>query len=164
MVRRPEPCERTRALISRSLDCELPELQRSLLEAHVRRCAACAAFESEAQWIASSLRHAPLEPFDRAVRLPARRPPIRLRAAVQVASVALIVVGAGTALLSGGAFPHDQDEEALLGAPLAEAVVGTESLRALREDSVRHGEIAVLPETGSDPIGESKPALPAIPA
>ncbi len=83
---------------------------------------------------------------------------------MQIASVALVVVGAGTALLAGGALPHNQDEEALLAAPLAEAVVGTESIRALRDDSVRHGEIAVLPGTGSDPIGEAKPALPAIPA
>jgi hypothetical protein len=146
------------------LDCELPELQRSLLDAHLRRCSACTAFEGEARWIASSLRHAPLEQFDRAVSLPPRRAPIRLRAAVQVASVVFVVVGVGAALSPGGSLLSDQAEEALLAAPLAEAVVGTESIRALRGDSVRHGEIAVLPETGSDPIGEAKPALPAIPA
>lgn len=83
---------------------------------------------------------------------------------VQVASIVLVVVGVGTAVQSHGTLYSDEAEEALLGAPLEDAVVGNESIRALRQDAVRSGEISVLPQTDSDPIGEAKPALPAIPA
>jgi len=158
-----ESCERTRALISRSLDCELPELQQSLLAAHIRRCAACAVFEADVRSITSALRQAPLEQLGRAVRPPRRRRPARLRVAVQVASFALVAVGVGGVVLSGGPVVAPSGEEALLASPLAEAVVATESIRELRDDALRQGEIAVLPGTSSDPIGEAKPALPPAP-
>jgi len=88
---------------------------------------------------------------------------VRLRVAVQAASFALVAVGVGGVVLSGGPVVAPSGEEALLASPLAEAVVATESIRELRGDALRQGEIAVLPGTSSDPIGEAKPALPVAP-
>jgi predicted anti-sigma-YlaC factor YlaD len=162
-ARQAETCERARSLISRSLDCELPELQRTLLGTHLRRCDACAAFARDVDAITAALRGAPLEQPVRAVTTPRRRRPVRLRVAIQAASIALVAVGVGSVVLPGGRIVDRGSEEALLTAQLAEEVVSDDSLRTFRDDAVRRGSIAVLPENSSDPIGEAKVALPAIP-
>ncbi len=161
-ARHRDSCDRARELISRSQDCELPQLQQSLVQAHVGQCASCAAFEAEVAWITTSLRQAPFEENHRVVTLPRRRRPLRLRVAVQAASIALVAVGVGSVVLSGGPVIDHTGEEALLAASLSDELA-TDSLRALRGDAVRNGDIPVLPGSGSDPLGEAKPVLPAVP-
>jgi len=134
------------------------------VRAHVRCCDECAAFEADVQWITTSLRRAPLEESPRVVVPRRRRQPIRLRVAVQAASIALVAVGVGSVVLPGGPIVDRTGEESLLASSLMDTVVANESIRELRDDAMRHGEIAVLPELGSDSIGEAKPALPAVPA
>ena len=121
--RHGDTCDRTRALISRSLDCELPQLQQSLVRAHVRRCEACAAFEVDVRWITSSLRQSPLEESPSVVVPRRRRQPIRLRVAVQAASITLVAGGVGSVVLAGGPVVAHTGEEGLLAAPLTDTVV-----------------------------------------
>jgi predicted anti-sigma-YlaC factor YlaD len=162
-ARHAETCERARSLISRSVDCELPELQRTLLDTHVRRCVACAAFARDVGTITTALRSAPLEAPLRAVATPKRRRSVRLRVAVQAASIALVTIGVGTIVLPGDLGPNNRGDEGLLAGPLVEEQVAADSIRDLRAESLRHGDLAVLPEAGPESLGEAKPALPAIP-
>lgn len=55
-ARAEAPCERTRVAISAALDDELPELEAVRVRRHVERCAACRAFQAEAERNAAALR------------------------------------------------------------------------------------------------------------
>lgn len=59
-VARPQSCERARQWASQSLDRELSELERAVLDRHVAACASCAAFVGRVTAVAAALRSAPL--------------------------------------------------------------------------------------------------------
>ena len=90
---RPLLCERTRGWVSLSLDSELSEFERALMDAHLARCHDCAAFAGEAQQTTAMMRSAPLEPLPQALALPVRRRRIGA-GALRVSAAAAIVVGA----------------------------------------------------------------------
>jgi anti-sigma factor RsiW len=92
-------CDRAREYSSRSLDGELSDFERALLESHLERCAACRAYATELGEIVSRLRVAPLEAIPHPVSLPSRR---RVRArAFQGAAAAAAAAVAVTAGLVG---------------------------------------------------------------
>jgi anti-sigma factor RsiW len=70
---RPHMCERAREWGSLGLDGELSELERVLLDSHLRRCAACAAYVVEITAITETIRAAALEPVLQPVAIPLRR-------------------------------------------------------------------------------------------
>ncbi|HKT44939.1 MAG TPA: zf-HC2 domain-containing protein, partial [Gaiellaceae bacterium] len=69
----PSECQRAREAVSARLDGELSELGSARLSAHLRACAACAAYALEVAAVATRLRMAPLEQPSVPVALPARR-------------------------------------------------------------------------------------------
>jgi anti-sigma factor RsiW len=92
-------CDRAREYSSRSLDGELSDFERALLESHLERCAACNAYAAELSEIVTRLRVAPLEAIPHPVSLPSRR---RVRArAFQGAAAAAAAAVAVTAGLVG---------------------------------------------------------------
>ena len=66
-------CERAREWASLRLDGELSELERALLDAHTRNCAACAEYVDEIGAFTMAIRSAELEQLPRPVALPLRR-------------------------------------------------------------------------------------------
>jgi anti-sigma factor RsiW len=66
-------CDRARQAVSVSLDAELSQLERVLLESHLDRCPACAAFAADAAALSLELRAAPLVRLERPVELPTHR-------------------------------------------------------------------------------------------
>ena len=88
----PSKCQRAREAVSLQLDGELSELGSARLSAHLRDCAACAAYAREATAIAGRLRAAPLEQPGIAVALPARRrrPGLQIAAAGAAAALAAV--------------------------------------------------------------------------
>ena len=104
---RTSVCERARAWVSLSLDGELSELERRLLDVHVERCAPCAAFEAEVTALVGELRAASQEPLpvERRVVAWQRRPVapvLRIAsragavAAAAAAAIAMFSLGAGS--------------------------------------------------------------------
>ncbi len=95
----PRNCERARAWVSLRLDDEISELEEALLEAHLRRCAACREFEASVRGAVVALRAQPLEQIDHPVVVFGRRRlPLRRGAVASVAAVAAAVVGVTTVL------------------------------------------------------------------
>lgn len=88
----PSTCQRAREAVSLQLDGELSELGSTRLSAHLRECAACAAYAHEATAIAGRLRAAPLEQPGVAVTLSARRrrPGLQIAAAGAAAALAAV--------------------------------------------------------------------------
>ena len=97
-------CDRAREYSSRSLDGELSEIERALLETHLERCAACRAYSIELAEIVTRLRVAPLESMQHPISLPSRRR-VRARAFQAAAAVAAAAVAA-TAGLVGSLQSH----------------------------------------------------------
>jgi predicted anti-sigma-YlaC factor YlaD len=95
-------------LVSLSLDGELSELEQVSLRAHVGRCAACAAFERDADVLTLELRTAPQVPLATAgagrpafpVAL-ARRRSTAARVLQLSAAAAAVVLAAGLGSLAG---------------------------------------------------------------
>lgn len=54
-------CERAREQVSLSLDGELSQLEHRLLDAHLARCGACAAYAADVASFTQQVRSAPLE-------------------------------------------------------------------------------------------------------
>ena len=101
MALRPQPqsCERARAWVSVRLDDEISELENALLDAHLRRCAACREFEASVGATVLALRARPLELIDHAVVVSGRRRVhMRSGAVAGVAAVVAAVVGVTTVL------------------------------------------------------------------
>jgi anti-sigma factor RsiW len=97
-------CDRAREYSSRSLDGELSEFERALLENHLERCEPCRAYSVELEQIVGRLRLAPLEALPHPISLPSRR---RARGRVlQVAAAGAAAVVAVTAGLVGGIQSH----------------------------------------------------------
>jgi hypothetical protein len=89
-------CEQARAWAALAPDAELAELERRLLDAHLRRCRACRHFAAAVAAVTAELRTATLRRPSRVVFQPAaRRRELarRARAAGAVAAVALVAVG-----------------------------------------------------------------------
>jgi anti-sigma factor RsiW len=91
-------CDRAREYSSRSLDDELSEFERALLETHLERCDACRAYAVELGEIVTRLREAPLEALPHPVSLPSRRR-VRARVLQGAAAVAAAAVAATAGLL-----------------------------------------------------------------
>ena len=89
-------CERARTWAALAPDGELSELERKLLETHVRRCAECGHFALEVAAVAAELRAAALQPLPRPLSVPIwhRRPVYaRFRAVGAAAAVAVMALG-----------------------------------------------------------------------
>jgi anti-sigma factor RsiW len=97
-------CDRAREYSSRSLDGELSDFERALLETHLERCEPCRAYAVELAEIVARLRTAPLEALPHPVALPSRRR-VRVRA-LQGAAAAAAAVVAVTAGLVGSLQSH----------------------------------------------------------
>lgn len=97
-------CDRAREYSSRSLDGELSDFERALLETHLERCAACRDYSLELAEIVTRLRVAPLESLPHPISLPSRRR-VRARAFQAAAAVAAAAVAA-TAGLVGSLQSH----------------------------------------------------------
>jgi anti-sigma factor RsiW len=97
-------CERARAGASLALDCELSELERAWVRAHVAGCPDCAAFVAGLREVTHELRAAPLPKPSRplAPRLPRRR---LVPALVVLAAVLFAAAGGGVAGSLGGSQP-----------------------------------------------------------
>lgn len=66
----PAECERARAQASLALDCELSELERAQLRAHLVACPACDEFVAGLREVTEELRSAPLPPPSRPLTPP----------------------------------------------------------------------------------------------
>ena len=103
---RSATCDRARAWVSLRTDGELSEFECALLDAHLTRCDACAAFAADVGSLTLALRAEPLEqlsrPIDIAVR---RRPSFRLPMRALASAAAVIVTIAGTAHMLGSSGP-----------------------------------------------------------
>ena len=70
---RPFACERAREWVSLQLDDELSELERTLMRAHLVRCADCSVFASDLGALTGRLRSESLELLAQPIVVPARR-------------------------------------------------------------------------------------------
>ncbi|MGZ8783021.1 MAG: zf-HC2 domain-containing protein [Gaiellaceae bacterium] len=89
-------CERARGWAALAPDGELSELERKLLESHLRRCGPCGHFAVQVALVADALRAARLEPLPRSVSVPVwRRRPVyaRMRTVGAAAAVAAMALG-----------------------------------------------------------------------
>lgn len=89
-------CHRARAWAALAPDGELSELERKLLGAHLRRCAACAAFAVDVAALTAELRAAAAVPLARPVAIPVwrrRRSWAGVRAAGAAAAIAVMTLG-----------------------------------------------------------------------
>lgn len=91
-------CDRARQWASTELDGELSTFERVLLHAHLGACPACREFHSEIAGLTTTLRDAPLEPFEGVVDIGRLRRRPRLRLAPAVAAMAIAAVGLGSIL------------------------------------------------------------------
>ena len=90
-----QDCERARARASLALDCELSQLERAHLRAHVDECASCAAFLVGLREVAYELRAAPLPAPSRPLA------PRRRRRGPAAIALLLVVAAAGAGGLAG---------------------------------------------------------------
>ena len=119
-------CERAREWISLELDGELSELERGLLRAHVRRCAACSAFAVESRAATRVLRTAALEhPAD--VLTAPRVPRVSVRGIQAAAAAAAIAVAVGLSSAIG-----------TIGPPVKVTSTARVTLRSPSDDLTEH--------------------------
>jgi anti-sigma factor RsiW len=101
-------CEQVRGHISAGLDCELSEVERARVDAHVGTCVGCRAFAGGLRETANLLRAAPLEDLDFPIVLPSRRLtragkiPVAAAAAALAAAVGLGALAGGVGSSSNG--------------------------------------------------------------
>jgi predicted anti-sigma-YlaC factor YlaD len=96
-------CERAREWASLRLDGELSELERALLDAHTRNCAACAEYVADVGALTVAIRSAELERLPRPIVLPLRRSYAWATRALQAgaATAAVLAITAGLSLQIG---------------------------------------------------------------
>lgn len=151
-------CDRAREWASLQLDGELSELERAMLKAHSRRCAACAEYLVEVGAITQAVRSTRLEPVPHPIVLPLRRSFGWASRVLQAgaATAAVIAVTAGLALQLGSSpssrnfiqdvrLPENQilrgpnsENDALIRAPKLAAIKGQQGVgrqRGLRIDT-----------------------------
>jgi anti-sigma factor RsiW len=126
-------CDRAREYSSRSLDGELSDFERALLDTHLERCEECRAYSAELAEIVARMRAAPLESLPQPVSLPSRRR-ARARAFQGAAAVAAAAV-AVTAGLLGSMQSHSSPARP---SPTLEAII--------RSDDFHSGDIQLLHE------------------
>ena len=151
-------CERTRALVSCELDGRAHDLERRFLEAHLARCAECAAFAEETHWFTQVIRMTPLE-SPRPVVLPRRRRRLQPRTAASAAAAAVMLVVAGNVAVNVP--DNDRFEQAFVASALSEGPLGGESIRSLRRDDLARSRLSLASAPEDAGIGAVKPALPA---
>ena len=155
-----------------SLDAPLNDLEQHFVRAHLGRCGACAAFQEDARAFTTLLREAPLEPVPWPVSVNARGPRVRVqfRTIAQIASVASVVIAAGTFALAQE-FPGTPTETSAVGAsPSTGLTVLEPSIRSLRREALVRPDFPILAsvdepstvgESGDDPsVAVIKPPLP----
>jgi anti-sigma factor RsiW len=122
-----QTCDRAREWASLRMDDELSELESALLEAHLKRCPACASFAVEVEAVALELRAASLERFEQPVWLPARRRASPLRAIQFGAAAALVAAAAGLGTLFGALGSAEQPATLTLTVPRNTPLLALES-------------------------------------
>ena len=161
-------CQRARSLVSVGLDGTLNDLEQHFLGVHVARCGTCRAFQEDARAFTTLLRDAPLEdvPWPATASVRRHRSRVQFRTIAQIASVASVVIAAGTIALATD-LPGVTSESATLGAgSTGSLALGEDSIRSLRREALVQHELPILPETNSAaPTAEAaavplKPALP----
>jgi predicted anti-sigma-YlaC factor YlaD len=95
-------CQRVREQVSLLLDDELSQLERRMLDAHLRRCADCSAYADDVVTFTDQIRYAPMEMPSRQIVVQRRRrmPAMRLHAAA-AAALAFAALGLGSQLAAG---------------------------------------------------------------
>ena len=92
-------CRRVREQVSLQLDNELSELERRMLDAHLVRCASCAAYADDVRSFTQELREAPLVALERPVVVTRRGRYVAARLQIGVAAaLAFAALGLGTQL------------------------------------------------------------------
>ena len=161
-------CQRARSLVSVGLDGTLNDLEQHFLGVHLGRCGACRAFQEDAQAFTTLLRDAPLEdvPWPATASISGHRSRVQFRTIAQIASVASVVIAAGTIALASD-LPGVTSESATLGAgSTGSLALGEDSIRSLRREALVQHELPILPETstaaasGETAAAPVKPALP----
>ena len=153
-------CERTRQSVSVSLDCELSELERFRVAAHLEGCDACHSFQERIGAVAVAVRRAPLESVRFSIALtPARS--VGWRSARRLASVGTAAAFAAAAFLGFAAAPDRstwRGDGALIAAALDRPAGTNELLMDVIRPSLtsrQHQAIAF----GEGGIGAYKPPL-----
>ena len=162
------PCQKARSLVSVSLDGPLNDLEQHFVRAHLGRCGACCAFQEDAQAFTTLLRDAPLEPVPWPMTATARghRSRVQFRTIAQIASVASVVIAAGTIALASG-LPGTNSESLVLGSGGATSLaVSEDSIRLLRREALVRHELPIVSVVGTPSPSDGgvaillKPALP----
>ncbi len=140
-----------------SLDGPVNDLERQFVRAHLARCEACSAFEEDARAFTTLLRDSPLEPIVRPVTVAGRRHRARVqfRTIAQVASVASVVIAAGTIALAQDLSGTPLDS-ALLGSPWGVGngnTVSEDPLRSIRREALVEHDLPVVAEPTRSPLG-----------
>jgi anti-sigma factor RsiW len=124
----PEVCERARAQTSLALDCELSELERAQLRAHLAECPDCAVFLAALRGVTHQLRAAPLPKPSRPLA-PRRR---SRRTALACASLAVLCAAGGGGLAGSLRSSHATPTAATAGPLPLTALVPTYGLSGAR--------------------------------
>ena len=152
-------CERTRQWISVALDSELSQFERSLVNGHVARCAACRSFEIHVTTFTREVRRAPAERMLSRIYLPTRqRLAWRAAGVARVGSVAAVVV---TAISMGLLVAPDNrpftGNAPLVAASLAQPGGVNDLVIGVRRPTLGQGQQATA--FGAGGIGAYKPVL-----
>ena len=142
----PSDCQRAREAVSAQLDGELSELGSARLSAHLRACAACAAYALEAAAISTRLRATPLERPTRPIELPSRgrTPGVRVAAgAAGAAAAALASVALGHSL--GSSDQPGRTATHALTAPSLQQDIVSQHILALERKLPRAGTLRTGP-------------------
>ena len=148
------PCHKARSLVSVGLDAPLNDLEQHFLSAHVGRCGVCRAFQLDAQAFTTLLREAPLEavPWPATASLRGRRSRVEFRTIAQIASVACVMIAAGTIALAAD-LPGVSPESSALRSTGAGSLLVNEGLavdedaiRLLRREALVRGDLPILSE------------------
>ncbi len=163
-------CEELHALVSCRLDGAVSQFALALASAHLRECAACAAFELEVGAFTKLLREAKPERPRHAVALPYtlrfRRQARVVRGALATAAVAMaaVTIGGSVRLAEGQeigraavAPANDAIRMAASTTPPARLV----TLQELYRDALSEGLLPVLSPREDDSLGAVKPVLRA---
>jgi anti-sigma factor RsiW len=147
IVRRsPAPCDRAHQWVSLRLDGELSQLEGALLDAHLARCSACAAYAADVDGLTRDLRSALLESLEQPIAVPRRRR-IPLRLANVSAAAALLAVAAGVGSIMSGSEGHVRNPS-LARVQAADGVNDERQLRDVRRAQLR-AEVAMLQTNSS---------------
>jgi len=146
---RPPACDRARTWASLRLDGELSEIEAALLDAHLRRCAACATVVAGVEAATRAIRATALEPSVRPTWVPQVRTRGSLRAfyaaAASVVALAAAAMAAGSlgalhVVAQGGAPPKLVHVSAVAGG-MSEDVQLLAHVRVLRNERPVPGRI-----------------------